>query len=161
VWDVRVLELAGRQFNRVARRQLLGLGMSDDTIMHRLTTGALVPVEQGVFAIAPVLAHDDWGRWMGATLTAPGSVLSHASAAAAWGFWNLPRQFEIVTRPGSGGPRHFGNVLVFRSTTLAGDCTELRGVPITSVFRTLCSTSPVGSAIGLWRAASARPCGSS
>jgi hypothetical protein len=28
-------------------------------------------------------------------------------------------------------------VLVFRSSTLEGDCTELRGIPITSVFRTL------------------------
>jgi hypothetical protein len=76
MWDVRVLELAGRQFNRVSRQQLLALGMSEDAIVHRLGTGALVAVEQGVFAIAPVLEHDDWGRWMGASLTAPDSVLS-------------------------------------------------------------------------------------
>jgi hypothetical protein len=137
MWDVRVLELAGRQFNRVSRQQLLALGMSGDAIVHRLGTGALVAVEQGVFAIAPVLEHDDWGRWMGASLTAPDSVLSNASAGAAWGFWTLPRAFEIVTRPGSGGPRRLGGVLVFRSSTLEGDCAELRGIPITSVFRTL------------------------
>jgi hypothetical protein len=135
--DVRVAQLAGRQFNRVSRRQLIELGLSDAAIAHRVATGRLVIVEEGVFAIAPVLEHDDWGRWMGATLTAPGSMLSHASAATARGIWSLPRQFETVTRPGSGGPRRHGGVLVFRSSTLAGDCEVLRGIPITSVPRTL------------------------
>jgi Protein of unknown function (DUF559) len=96
-----------------------------------------VLVEEGVFGVAPVLKHDDWGRWMAATLTAPGSVLSHASAAAAWGFSSTRRQFETVTRPGSGGPRRHGGVLAFRSATLWGDCDVLRGIPITSVPRTL------------------------
>ncbi len=48
-----------------------------------------------------------------------------------------PRQFETVTRPGSGGPRRHGSILVYRSSTLEGDCTTLRGIPITSVERTL------------------------
>jgi hypothetical protein len=95
--------------------------------------------------VAPVLEHDDWGRWKAATLTARGSVLSHASAAAAWGFWSLSRDFETVTRPGSGGPRRHGRVLVFRSSTLEGDCDLLRGIPITSVPRTLLGVATHGS----------------
>jgi len=137
MWDVRVAELAGRQFNRVSRQQLLGLGMSVDAIKHRLDAGRLVLVEEAVFAVAPVLEDDEWGKWMGATLTEPESELSHESAAAAWGFWSLPRTWETITRPGSGGPRRFGGLLVFRSTTLAGDCARLRGIPITTVGRTL------------------------
>ena len=90
-----------------------------------------------MFAIAPVLEHDPWGRWMGATLTHPDSFLSRASASAAWGFLVLERQVEMVTRPGNGGPRRHGNVLVFRSSTLDGDCAQLRGIPITSVPRTI------------------------
>ncbi len=97
--DAQIAELAGRQFNRISRAQLLELGLSEKAIVHRLVAGRLVAVEQGVFAIAPLL-DDDWGRWMGATLTAPGSTLSHMSAAAAWGLLSLPRQFECVTRPG-------------------------------------------------------------
>jgi hypothetical protein len=135
--DVRVAQLAGRQFNRVSRRQLVELGLSDAAIAHRVATGRLVIVEEGVFAVAPVLEHDDLGLWMGATLTAPGSVLSNVSAATARGIWSLPREFETITRPGSGGPRRHGGVLVFRSTTLAGECEVLRGIPITSVPRTL------------------------
>src|SRR3954468_13770936 len=128
--DVRVAELAGPQFNRVSRRQPKELGLSDTATARRLERGRLVVVEQGVLAVAPVLAHDDWGGWMGATLTAPHTVLSHVSAAAAWGFWSLARQFETVTRPGNGGPRRHGGVLVFRSSTLDGDCELLRGIPI-------------------------------
>jgi Protein of unknown function (DUF559) len=135
--DVRVAQLAGRQFNRVSRRQLIALGLSDAAIAHRVATGRLVAVEDGVLAVAPVLEHDDWGRWMGATLTAPGSMLSHVSAATARGIWSLPRQFETITRPGSGGPRRHGGVLVFRSSTLAGEYEVLQGIPITSVCRTL------------------------
>lgn len=135
--DVHVVNLARAQFNRVSRTQLLELGLSDSAIRHRLAIGRLVAVEQAVFALPPVLDHDDLGRWMGATLTSAGSALSHVSAAAAWGVWASPRAFEIVTRPGSGGPKRHGGVLVFRSTTLAGDRTAFRGIPITTPERTV------------------------
>jgi hypothetical protein len=135
--DAQLVELAGRQFNRVARQQLLELGFSDSVIGHRVATGRLVAVHEGVFAVAPVLEHDEWGCWMGATLTAPDTALSEASAAAAWGFRSLPRRFESVTRPGNGGPRRHGDLIVFRSTTLERERTVLRGIPITTVPRTL------------------------
>ena len=134
--DVRIADLAGRQFNRISLAQLQELGLSESAIVHRVANGRLLAVEQGVFAVAPVL-DDDWGRWMAATLTAPRTELSHASAAAAWGFWSLPRAFETVTRPGSGGPRRHGGILAFRSQTLDRRCTVHRGVPITTVPRTI------------------------
>jgi hypothetical protein len=134
--DARIAELAGRQFNRVSRSQLFELGLSADAIAHRVGAGRLVIVEQGVLAVAPVL-DDDWGRWAGATLTAPQTFLSNASAAAASGFWSRVRQFETVTRPGCGGPRRHGGLLVFRSRALDGETTTLRGLPITTVPRTL------------------------
>ena len=64
--------------------------MSADAIYQRLESERLVSVGEGVFAVAPVLGHDDWGRWMGATLTAPGSRLSLEWAGFAWGFWYRP-----------------------------------------------------------------------
>src|SRR5919197_4046064 len=150
--DVRVAHLAGAQFNRVSRTQLTELGLSDAAIAHRVATGRLVIVEEAVLAVAPVLEHDDWGRWIGATLTAPGSVLSHVSAATAWGFWTSPRRFETITRPGSGGPRRHGGVLVFRSSTLEGEREVLRGSPITSVPRTLLDLASAVSGRALARA---------
>lgn len=135
--DVRVAQLAGQQFNRVSRGQLLSLGLSETAIEYRVAMGRLVSVEQAVFAVSPVIEDDDWGRWMAATLTAPGTVLVHDSAATAWGFWSLPRSYETVARPGSGGPRRHGGILCYRSSTLVGECELLRGIPITSVRRTL------------------------
>jgi hypothetical protein len=151
--DARIAELAGRQFNRVSWMQLVDLGLSESAIKHRLATGRLTVVEDGVFAVAPISDEGDWGRWMGATLTAPETRLSHVSAAAARGMWSLSRPFETVTRPGSGGPRRCGGVLVYRSTLLdPGECTELRGIPITSVSRTLVDLARTVSDRGLARA---------
>jgi very-short-patch-repair endonuclease len=137
VWDAQVAELAGQQFNRISRRQLIEIGMTDAAISRWVAAGRLAAVEEGVFAVAPLREDDDWGRWMGATLTAPDSVLSHASAAKAWGILSLEEAFVAITRPGSGGPRRHGGLLAFRSSTLDGDVISLQGIPVTSISRTL------------------------
>jgi len=137
MWDVQVAELAGSQYNRVSRRQLLELGLTGPAIDHQLATGRLATVEDGVYAISPVLEHDPWGGWMGATLTTPASVLSHGSSAAARGLWEVARPFETITRPGNGGPRLHGGVKAYRSSVLAEDRVSLRGIPITSTPRTV------------------------
>ena len=134
--DVRLIDLAARQHNRVAHRQLRALGYSDDAIRHRVECGRITVVERGVYAVAPVL-EDERGLWMGATLTAPETFLSFVSGGAAYGFWTLPRAFETVTRPGNGGPRRHGGVRIAYSRTLAGDTTLLGPIPITSPERVL------------------------
>src|SRR5918994_3017441 len=44
---------------------------------------------------------------------------------------------QLAGRHGRGGPRRHGSVRVFRSTTIEEDRTHLRGIPISSVPRTL------------------------
>ena len=139
--DVRVVELAARQYNRFSRGQARALGLTDRVIDTRLAAGRWVAVHEAVFAIAPA-GPDDCGRWMAATLTEPGTVLSHDSAAAAWGWWKRPREVETVTRPGDGGPCRKDGVLIHRSGTLAGDTTTHLGIPITVVPRTLLDLAP-------------------
>ena len=58
-------------------------------------------------------------------------------AGFAYGFWYRPSGLITVTRPGSGGPRRLSGVMSYRSTTVARDSTELHGIPITTVARTL------------------------
>ena len=138
VVDDEIASLAGAQFNRISRSQLTGLGLSPDAVKHRVATGRLVRVEAGVFAIAPVLGHDPWGRWMAAVLTAPGSILSHLSAAIAWRLLSIPGGLETITRAGCGGRERVGGLLVHRSKSLPPeDWTVLHGIPITTVSRTL------------------------
>jgi hypothetical protein len=113
------------------------VGLTEDAIDHRVAAGRIVIVEQGVLALPPVLEDDAWGRWMGATLTHPGSLLSRLSAAVAWNVLEREGPFTTITRAGDGGPRRHGGIRVHRSAHLAGDRDELRGVPITSIARTL------------------------
>ena len=134
--DVRIARVLGHQFNRVSRGQLHGLGLTDRAIFHRVAVGRLVIVAEGVFAMPPVL-DDDWGRWMGATLTAPETFLSRESAACAFGVLEFETRGVTATRAGSGGPRKLSGVTVHRSTTLDGETTHHNGVPITTVPRVL------------------------
>src|SRR5918999_5508606 len=115
--DVRLVELAGRQHRCVATRQLHALGYGDNAIAHRVAAGRLVQVFDGVYVVAPV-GDDRRTRWMAATLTTPDSVLSHASAGAAYHCRPLNAQFEVITRPGTGGPRRQGDLLVMRSNRI-------------------------------------------
>lgn len=80
--------------------------------------------------------------WRAATLTSPCSVLSHASAGACFGFRPFEGPFETITRPGSGGPKRFGGVLICRSSLLDGDTTHHHGIPITTAARTLVDMAP-------------------
>jgi hypothetical protein len=135
--DARAAALARAQFIRISLTQLRESGFSRKAIRHRLNAGRLVTVGPGVFAIAPVCDDDEWVRWMAATLTQPHTFLSHLSAAAAWGLWSLPRPGEAVTRPGKRGRSRRRGLVVHYSTRLAGETTEQRGIPITTVPRTL------------------------
>jgi len=136
MWDVSIAELAGHQFNRASRRQLLDLGMSEAAIYRRVAAGRLVIVGEGVFAVTPLL-EDKWGRWMGATLTCTETFLHRQSAACAWGALSHEPDGVTAVRPGSGGPRVLSGVTVRRSSTLDGETTLCRGVPTTTVPRTL------------------------
>lgn len=138
MWDEKIAAKAGEQFNRLSLEQLEALGCSEKLIRHRIDAGRLVVVvETGVLAVAPVL-DDPWGCWMGATLTAPETYLSHWSAGRAHGFLDWERPWVTVTRRGNGGPRRHGGVMAYRRLTLDEEVGLLRNVlPITSPERTL------------------------
>jgi hypothetical protein len=149
--DVQLLELLEKQWNRASLAQIEALGFTRDDVNHRVATGRLRAVHQGVFAGRPFL-DDQRGRWMAATLTAPGSCLSHASSAAVHGFWDRRRPLETVTRPGSGGPRRIDGVFVYRSLTLAGHMTTVDGIPTTTPERAIIEMAPYVDDRGLARA---------
>ena len=65
------------------------------------------------------------------------SFLSNGSAGARYGIYRFNRSFEVVTRPGNGGPRRCGALLVYRSRTLAGDRVIHGGMRMTTPERTV------------------------
>src|SRR3954454_1759252 len=82
--DRRIAALASAQHGVASRAQLASLGLTRNEIDNRTAAGRLHVVHRGVYAVGHTVLTLN-GRWMAATL-ATGGVLSHGSAAAAWGF---------------------------------------------------------------------------
>lgn len=148
--DVRLLELLEGQWNRASLTQIEALGYTRLDMSRWVAAGRLRAVHEGVFAGRPFL-DDERGRWMAATLTAPGTCLSHASSAALHGFWDRRRDVETVTRAGSGGPRRIDGLFVYRSVTLNGNTMTVDGIPTTTPERAIIEMGPYVDHAGLAR----------
>jgi very-short-patch-repair endonuclease len=131
----RAWALAAKQHGVVARRQLLELGLSAQSIQHRLARGRLHKIDRGVYAVGrPAL--DREGRWMAAVLACgPGAVLSHGSAAALWGIGPSPAGVE-VTIPVASPRRRHGVRVHRRPNLLAAHATVRNAIPVTKPVRT-------------------------
>lgn len=100
------LALAGRQYGRISRRQLLGLGIPASTIDSWLRSGRLVRVCTGVYAFPPLQTSRE-ASWMAAVLAcSAGAALGGLSAAA---HLQLTRhdgeRIEVVVPRGGSGPK--------------------------------------------------------
>jgi very-short-patch-repair endonuclease len=139
--DVHLRKLAAGQDDLVAAWQLTALDWSSNRIAHHAAYGAWRSIHDGVWALAQApLTHRQ--RWIAAVLTAPRTYLWGPSAGACWGWREWEAGYETVVRPGSGGPRRLGGVLVRRSTTLADVTTRWHGIPIVGSARTLVDLAP-------------------
>src|SRR4051812_20408342 len=139
--DPLLKELPRRQADVVAAWQLREAGWTWAKITHQARRNGWRAIHPGVYVLnsAPLRREQ---LWFAAVLTSPGTVLSKGSAGACFGFHRFERGFEVVTRPGKGGKRRQGRVLVFRSTRLEGDTTRHMGLPITTAARTLVDLAP-------------------
>lgn len=151
--DRRIGDLAARQHRVVSRRQLGGLGLSDDAIDARMNRGWLRPVYRGVFAVG---CHglDDRGGWMAAVLAAgphAAALLSHGSAAALHGLLP-PRGRQAVEITVAESRRSRPSLRVHRSRVLAYAATVRDGIPCTTVARTLVDVAATGNEIAFERA---------
>ena len=135
--DRAIWALAERQHGVVSRAQLLELGVNRGAITHRIELGRLHPVHRGVYRIG-LLSRD--GRRIAAVLACgPGAVLSHLAAAALWGIRQSDR-IEVTRRTAYRGPKH---ITVHRSPLRDDERTTHRGIPTTTVPRTLLDLSAV------------------
>jgi predicted transcriptional regulator of viral defense system len=135
--DAAIAELAERQHGVVALHQLQSAGLGRAAVAKRAQAGRLHRVHRGVYAVGrPGLTGD--GRCMAAVLAyGPGAVLSHRSAAGLWGLRpdNRPSvEISVPRRSTRGRP----GIDAHGSRTLSdADATVERGIPVTTVPRTL------------------------
>jgi very-short-patch-repair endonuclease len=136
-----------------SRRQLLAAGQASTAIQARIAAGRYVRLYEGVYAIG----HADLtvaGRRRAIVLACgEGAVLSHRSAAGAWGLRpDGAARWEVTVRKAS-RIRPAAPVRVFRHPSLCDDeITALGGLPITTVARTLLDISALVPAHHLRRA---------
>jgi hypothetical protein len=129
-----IAALARRQWGMVSRAQLAAVGLGRRAIGHRLEIGRLHRVHRGVYAVGH-RPHPNESRWMAAELAVDGAVLSHRSAAALWElrFLTAARIEVTVDRQ----RRNRAEIVVHRGPLPDDECTARRGIPVTTVPRTL------------------------
>lgn len=135
--DPIIFDLATRQHGVVTRAQLISCGVIGHVVDHRLRTGVLTRIHQGVYRVGPVAS--PWMREMAAVLACgPDAVLSRGSAA---GFW------EVAPPPSAEEPVHVSvprrirgpgrGVRVHFATFHPNEWTARSGIRVTGVVRTL------------------------
>ena len=145
------LDRLGRgQHGLVTYWQLIQEGWSDAALRHAVATGMLWPVRKGVFRTAgtPVTREQ---TLLAAVLASRRTVVSHASAASAWWLREFPAP-EGIDLLRIGSPPRLPGVVPHRTLHLPdADVTRHRGVPITTVARTLTDCCGLVSVAGLGR----------
>ena len=150
--DRALADLASRQHGIVTLAQLRSFGLGPSAVRNRAATGRLHRVHRGVYAVGhPVLGIE--GRWLAAVLACgPDAVLSHCSAAALWGLRPTARTAIDVTAPGRPGSGRRGIDAHSAATVVPADRTTARGIPCTTVARTLLDLAESLDRRGLERA---------
>jgi len=150
--DALIAAHAARQHGVVSRQQLIDAGLGRGAIEHRLRIGWLHRMHRCVFAVGHVPLTRE-ARWMGAVLACgDGAGLSHVCATALWEIRPYSGTWIDVTVPTRAGRAKRDRVRLHRSSTLAAeDVTTHRGIPVTTIARTLLDSAAMLRAPALAR----------
>jgi very-short-patch-repair endonuclease len=128
-------ELAARQHGVVAMFQLEALGYSRWAVWRLVEAKQLHRLYRGVYAVGHTRLSMR-GRWMAAVLACgPEAVLSHHAAAALWELRPAPSTIIDITAPGK--RKHAGIRCHVALNLPNQDRTQIDGIPVTSLYRTL------------------------
>lgn len=133
--ETRIACLAGNQYGRISRAQLLAEGLSRGQIERRIASRRLTPVLRGVYALGPKIPSLP-AACMAATLFAGSeSLLSHRPAGAHWGLsaWE-GGSIDITCSRHVRAPR---GVRSHRCTVPPDERTSRFNIPLTSTGRTI------------------------
>jgi very-short-patch-repair endonuclease len=133
-----IARIAGRQDNVITREQLSEAGLGRGQIARRVAGGRMRRLHRSVYllgAAPPTLM----GRVRAAAMAVgPDAVVSHRSAAEMFGLLPEAAGGVDVTVAGRNPGVEPGIRLHRVGAIERGDVTSMRGVPVTSVARTIC-----------------------
>jgi hypothetical protein len=139
-----VRALARQQEDVITTGQLESAGLARGSISYQVARGWLYPKYRGVYAVGrPDLSPD--GEMMAAVLAVgEDAVISHLTAAIAWGFWRYGELCAPLDVLVPRGLRKRRDIRVHTTIDLpAGDRTRRHGVPITTPARTVADLATV------------------
>jgi len=143
-WPMRnknhlLAQLSRHQFGLVSRPQLLDIGFSSSAITRARERGELAPYLPNVWRVTS--APRCWEqRPLGAVLWAGEvTVASHITSAFLQDL--LPRAAAKIEITTIRWPDKRGGIVIHRSTLESTDMVNVRGIPCTSVYRTLVDLS--------------------
>jgi very-short-patch-repair endonuclease len=138
--EEKLARIAGAHHGVATRAELLRAGISRDEIAHRLRVGALIREHKGVYRVghrAPSVE----ARYLAAVRACgEGAVLSGRAAAHLHRLLKGSAPPPEVTAPTK---RHVPGVRTRRSCIGARETTSVRGIPVTTVPRTLVDLAAV------------------
>src|SRR5919106_1709581 len=134
---VRLVNLAERQYGLFARSQAHKVGLYDDWLWRQMKSGEIVKEYSNVFRFT-VVAPSFHQRVKAICLRAPGQIwASHRAAGALWSLDDIPPSIVEVTSLVNLRTNH-RDVIMHRTAQIPGrDVTEILGIPLTTVHRTL------------------------
>ncbi len=141
--DLAVAALAASQHGVVSVAQLLELGLTHRMIERRVACGWLHRTHHGVYAVGHTsISHE--GRWMAAVLACGvDAALSYHSAGAHLRIRDTSTALIDVSSPGRIGRSRRGIKVHSGDTLSPTDVTVVRGIPCTTVPRTIFDLSAV------------------
>ena len=142
--DGAISRLAGRQRALISRAQLRELGIGRRAIDYAIARGRLNTVHHGIYSLVPFPALPPLAIELAAVLACgDAALLSHHSAAAAWGMRPCFDGDVHVTVVGKETGRRRPGIRVHRVSELdPRDVRRCHGIPITSPARALLEIAP-------------------
>ncbi|WP_148261264.1 type IV toxin-antitoxin system AbiEi family antitoxin domain-containing protein [Conexibacter woesei] len=138
---MRLQELAEAQFGVVGRRQLGALGLSPTMVRDRLDRGSLVRLHRGVYAVGHRRLRREGIRLAAVFAAGPGAVLSHRDAAGLHGI--RPANHRNIDVTVDGKRARAPGIALHRATLTPDDVTQIDGIPVTTLARTLVDLASV------------------
>jgi hypothetical protein len=138
--DRAIAEVAASQQGVIRLDQLEDLGLGERGARHRVAAGRLHRLHPAVFAVGHPTLSVDARRLAAVLASGDGAALARRSASVAWAMLGGDgRRFDVVAPGRSGGRVGCPRTIDLRRTRRLApeDVTELRGIPITTVGRTL------------------------
>jgi Transcriptional regulator, AbiEi antitoxin len=145
--EVVLAELAGASHGVVTRAQLGAAGITPEEMRQRMRRGALIRVHPGVYRVGHRAPSVEATFLAAVWACGEGAVLSGRAAAHLWGLIKGPAPAPEVTTPAK---RRADGMATRRARSI--EATTHRGIPITTVPRTLIDLAAVLSRDALARA---------